>query len=392
MGCWVTAQGENRGATIDANSPFLPTRRPTRDRKPGRILLVAAASFAAISILSGCKRSTSDTPVGQTIQIHTPLGLPAVPIPADNPPTADTIALGRKLFYDKRLSRDNSVSCATCHKPATDFTDRIPVALGVAGKLGVRNAPTIENAAYLPLQFWDGRASSLELQAASPIANPVEMDQPHEVSVSKLASDQTYKAMFQKAFGTPTVSIGRIEKALASFERTILTGNSAFDKYEYAGDRSALTAAQIRGLDVFKDPHRGNCAACHTIGPHSALFTDGKFHNTGEGVSEDGIIIDVGRYHETKVETDTGAFMTPTLRNVANTAPYMHDGRLKTLQDVVDFYAGEGNSNPYLDKEMRTIALTGQDRRDLVEFLQSLTGDLPPNIGPPQKDAVPQAK
>ena len=392
MGCWVTAQGENRGATIDANSPFLPTRRPTRDRKPGRILLVAAASFAAISILSGCKRSTSDTPVGQTIQIHPPLGLPAVPIPADNPPTADTIALGRKLFYDKRLSRDNSVSCATCHKPATDFTDRIPVALGVAGKLGVRNAPTIENAAYLPLQFWDGRASSLELQAASPIANPVEMDQPHEVSVSKLASDQTYKAMFQKAFGTPTVSLGRIEKALASFERTILTGNSAFDKYEYAGDRSALTAAQIRGLDVFKDPHRGNCAACHTIGPHSALFTDGKFHNTGEGVSEDGIIIDVGRYHETKVETDTGAFMTPTLRNVANTAPYMHDGRLKTLQDVVDFYAGEGNSNPYLDKEMRTIALTGQDRRDLVEFLQSLTGDLPPNIGPPEKDAVPQAK
>ena len=354
--------------------------------------LVICFAFATSVILSGCKRSVSDVPIGQRIEIKPPLGLPAVPIPSDNPPTADSIALGRKLFYDVRLSSDNSIACASCHAPQMDFANRVSLSVGVAGKLGERNAPSIENAAYLPFQFWDGRASSLELQAVGPMANPVEMAQPHEIAVSKLAKDEAYKTMFRKAFGTPDVTIGRIEKALASFERTILTGNSAFDRYQFGGDKSALNAAQIRGLEVFKDPHRGNCAACHSIDAHSALFTDGKFHNTGEGVNSDGIIVDVGRYHETKIETDTGAFMTPTLRNVANTAPYMHDGRLKSLQDVVDFYAGEGNSNPYLDKEMRTIALTGQDRRDLVEFMKALTGDLPPNVGPPENDRGTQAK
>jgi cytochrome c peroxidase len=348
--------------------------------------------LGATLALSGCKHTISEIPVGRTIQIHPPLGLPAVPIPADNPPTAETIALGRRLFYDMRLSRDNSIACASCHTPQTDFANRVPLSVGVDAKLGERNAPSIENTAYLPLQFWDGRASSLETQVAGPMANPIEMAQPHDVAVSKLAEDPAYHSLFTQAFGTPDVSIGRIEKAIASFERTILTGNSAFDRYQYGGDHTALTAAQIRGLEVFKDPHRGNCAACHSVGADSALFTDGKFHNTGEGVADDGIILDVGRFHETKVVTDTGAFQTPSLRNVANTAPYMHDGKLKTLPDVVDFYAGEGNSNPYLDKEMRKIVLTGQDRRDLVEFLRSLTGDLPPNIGPPDKDSGTNAK
>jgi len=183
-----------------------------------------------------------------------------------------------------------------------------------------------------------------------------------------------------------------VEKAIASFERTVLVGNSAFDRYQYGGDKTALTPEQVLGLEVFKDPHRGNCAACHSIGPTSALFTDGQFHNTGEGVSEDGIITDAGRFHETKVVSDTGAFMTPTLRNIANTAPYMHDGKLKTLQDVVDFYAGEGNSNPFLDHEMKSIVLTGQDRRDLVEFMKSLSGSLPPNVGPPETGAGSSSK
>ena len=348
---------------------------------------VVLVALAALLSVSGCKRSVTYNPTGPAVAIHPPLGLPEVPIPADNPPTTDTIALGRALFYDKRLSRDDSIACASCHKPELDFSDHVPVALGVAGKVGVRNAPTIENAAYLPLQFWDGRASSLELQAAGPIANPVEMDQPHEVSVAKLGKVPEYREMFLKAFGSPDVTIERVEKAIASFERTVLVGNSAFDRYQYGGDKTALTPNQVRGLQVFKDPHRGNCAACHSIGEHSALFTDGKFHNTGEGVSAEGVITDVGRYHETKVETDTGAFMTPTLRNIANTAPYMHDGQLKTLQDVVDFYAGEGNSNPFQDKEMKTIALTGQDRRDLVEFMKALSGNLPPNVGPPEKSA-----
>jgi cytochrome c peroxidase len=307
-----------------------------------------------------------------------------VPIPADNPPTADTIALGRKLFYDRRLSKDGSVACSSCHEPRAYFTDGQPVSSGVAGLKGVRNAPTVLNAAYLPFQFWDGRAISLEQQAGSPIENPIEMNQSHTAAVHQLNADPTYGLMFRAAFGSDDITIGRVEKALASFERTLLSGNSPFDRYEYGHDKKALSEAQVRGLAVFLAPNRGNCAVCHTVTGQSALFTDGKFHNTGEGVNEAGDFSDVGRYHETKVATDTGAFLTPTLRNIAMTPPYMHDGHLKTLKDVVDFYAGQGNSNPYLDKEMKSIHLSGQDRADLVEFLKSLTGDLPPNADPPQ--------
>jgi cytochrome c peroxidase len=343
----------------------------------------AICIFATLHTLAGCKRAISDSPIGPTVQIKAPLGLPPVPIPADNPPTAETIALGRKLFYDKRLSKDNTLACASCHSPAMDFTDGLSISRGVGGMTGVRNAPTVANTAYLPLQFWDGRAISLEEQAASPISDPVEMNQTHEVSVSKLGLDPGYQAMFLKAFGSKDVTLIRVEKSLASFERTILSGDSAFDRYEYGEDAKALTPAQIRGLSLFRDPHKGNCAACHSIDAGSALFTDGKFHNIGEGVGNDGNFTDIGRFHQTKVATDQGAFKTPTLRNISNTSPYMHDGSLKTLKEVVDFYAGGGNSNPYLDKEIRTIQLSGQERTDLVEFLKSLTGALPPDVGPP---------
>ncbi|MGI4852913.1 MAG: cytochrome-c peroxidase [Janthinobacterium lividum] len=326
----------------------------------------------------------SNHPVGQIVEIAVPLGLPPLPIPADNPPTADTIALGRKLFYDKRVSVDGSMSCASCHEPRDYFTDGKDISRGVRGALGKRNAPTILNAAYLPFQFWDGRAITLEKQAAFPIADPAEMSQAHAADVSKLGDDPAYRALFRKSFGTDDVNIERVEEALASFERTALSGNSAFDHYQLRGDKNALTPAQIRGYAVYLDPNRGNCAACHSVGSTSALFTDGKFHNIGAGVNDSGDFSDVGRFHETKVATDTGAFKTATLRNIAKTAPYMHDGSLKTLKAVVDFYAGGGNSNAYLDPEMKKIHLTGPDRDDLVEFLQSLTGDIPPNLGPPE--------
>jgi cytochrome c peroxidase len=244
----------------------------------------------------------------------------------------------------------------------------------------VRNAPTLINVAYQPLQFWDGRADTLEAQSASPMADPIEMDQSHDVSVKKLAKDPVYRQMFRDAFGTPDVTLTRVEKSLASFERTILSGNSSFDKYMYGGQPTALSPSQARGMAIFLDPQRGNCAACHTIAPRFSLFTDGKFHNIGVGVGDDGTPKDVGRYHQTTIKSDTGAFKTPTLRNVANTAPYMHDGSLRTLEQVVDFYAGGGNSNPYLDREIKAIHLSGQDRRDLVEFLKSLTGELPPGL------------
>lgn len=364
---------------ICSESHPLPLR--SLQRYPSRFLFLAL-----ILCLAGCKSSVSEKPIGTPVHIQPPLGLPPVPIRADNPPTAETIALGRRLFYDPHLSRDNTLSCANCHNPKFYFTDGLQVSKGVGGAIGIRNAPTLLDVAYQPFQFWDGRALTLEAQAASPMTNPVEMNQPHKISVSKLAHDPTYPPLFRKAFGTDDVTLGRIENALASFERTLLSGNSAFDRYQFGGDKSALTPQQARGLAVFLDPNRGNCASCHTISAQYALFSDGKFHNTGEGVTEEGTFKDVGRFQQTGLEADRGAFKTPTLRNVANTAPYMHDGSLQTLRQVVDFYAGGGNSNPYLDKEMKSIHLSGEDRADLVEFLKSLTGDLPPNAGPPAKD------
>ena len=216
------------------------------------------------------------------------------------------------------------------------------------------------------------------------MANPIEMDQAHDVAVAKLETDPAYRPLFEKAFGSGPITIGKISKALASFERTLLSGNSAFDKYQFGGQKNALGAAALRGLAIFRDRQKGNCVSCHTIDDNYALFTDGKFHNIGIGVNEEGELTDLGRYYETRKEADKGAFKTPTLRNVAISAPYMHDGSEKTLRDVVDYYVGGGNSNPYLDKEIKAIKLSGQERADLVEFLKSLTGELPPNAGPPE--------
>jgi cytochrome c peroxidase len=334
----------------------------------------------------GCAPPANDKPIGAVVTIKAPLGLPPVPIPADNPPTAETIALGRKLFYDPRLSKNNSVSCASCHNPYMAFADNRAVSLGAGGLTGRRNAPTLLNAAYGTTQFWDGRASSLETQSAFPMVDPLEMNQAHDVSVSKIRKDPGYKAEFALAFGPGTITLVQIEKALASFERTLLSGNSPFDRYEYGGDKTAMTPAAINGLAIFKDPKRGNCAVCHTMGEHNSLFTNYRFHNTGAGVNGEGNFLDLGRYDQTKREADKGSFKTPSLRNVALTPPYMHDGSLKTLRDVVDFYAGGGNSNPYLDHDMKELHLSAQDRADLVAFLEALTGDMPANAGPPGKE------
>jgi cytochrome c peroxidase len=321
-------------------------------------------------------------PVGSPIKIEVPLGLPPVPIPSDNPPTAETIAIGRRLFYDQKLSHNNAISCATCHNPALAFSDPRRLSRGVDGELGTRNAPSVLNAAYFTTEFWDGRAPSLEQQALGPMANPVEMDQPHGISVQKISADPIYQREFEHAFGPGPVTITKITMALASFERTLLSGDSPFDRYEYGGQKNAMTPAAIRGLSVFRDKNKGNCATCHTIGEKYAIFSDNKFHNLGVGLDAEGNIVDQGRYIATRVVGDRGSFRTPTLRDVALTAPYMHDGSEKTLKDVVDFYVGGGSSNPCLDKEIKPLNLTGQERSDLVAFLESLTGDTPPNSGP----------
>lgn len=363
-----------------------------------RLLILFA--LAALAVLTGTtwllksggemvNAGSPVLPIGKPIAIKAPLGLPPVPIPADNPPTAETISLGRRLYYDPALSIDGTVACATCHNPALGFGDAKPVSNGVQGKTGTRNAPTVINSAYYSSQFWDGRAASLEAQAAGPMANPVEMAHTLPGVVERLQKDAAYRDEFKKAWGADQITIEMVTKSIASFERTVVSGNSPFDRYYYGGDKKALSASAQRGLKLFVNPKKGNCEVCHKIGTKFALFTDNEFHNLGVGADTRGEFVDKGRYAETKNEADVGSFKTPSLRNCAETAPYMHDGSMPDLKAVIDHYIGGGNSNPYLDKEMHALDfLTGQERADLLEFLKSLTGEMPKDLGPPATSTV----
>jgi cytochrome c peroxidase len=345
----------------------------------------------------GSQKTLPVRAVGQAVTIKAPLGLPPVPTPSDNPVTAETIALGHRLYYDPILSVDNTVSCASCHHPNYGFSDGKSVSEGVQKKTGTRNSPTVFNSAYFEVQFWDGRAPSLEKQAEGPVQNPVEMAHTLAGVEKKLMADPTYREQFAKAFGPGPITYDMAEKAIASFERTVVSGNSPFDRWKFGGDEKAVSKSVKRGFIVFTSADKGNCAACHLIGKDHALFTDNKFHNIGVGV-EYGQATDLGRYSVTKNEAERGAFKTPSLRNVALTAPYMHDGSLKTLKDVIDYYIGGANSNPQLDKNIRVLDfLSGQERADLLAFLESLTGEMPENVGPPtttkvQADAQPASR
>ncbi len=350
--------------------------------------------FLGIWLLSGACRE--DGPPGETslparaigapVDIAVPRGLPGLALPSERQATAESIALGRKLFYEPNLSVDNTLSCASCHRPDKYFTDGQPVAIGVARQAGTRNTPSVLNAAYYPAQFWDGRAATLEEQAGGPIANPIEMNLPHDVAVSRLQADAGYREEFAKVFGAGTITMPKVVAAIAAFERTLLCGNSPFDRYQFGGEKSALSPAAVRGLAIFTNKEKGNCATCHTIGEGFAIFTDGKFHNLGVGMNAEGELTDPGRFKFSGHEADRAAFRTPSLRNVAKTAPYMHDGSLKNLKEVIDFYMGGANSNPHLDPQIRPLKLTAQERDDLLAFLESLTGEFPAHAGPPATD------
>lgn len=352
------------------------------------LFFIALIAFAIDrATLYAAPKSNSEVsvmPIGKPLQIKAPLGLPPVPIPADNPPTAETVALGRRLYYESALSADNTISCASCHAPQTGFTDIHPVSLGVGGKKGTRHAPTVINSVYSFLQFWDGRAPSLEEQAKGPIANPVEMASSHADVVQRLQADPKYVALFQQAWGTDQITIDLVAKSIASFERTVLSGNSPFDRFYYGHEKNALSAAAQRGLKLFMDPKKGDCEVCHTIGKDYALFTDNKFHNLGIGADIKGNMIDLGRFEQSKNEADWGAFKTPTLRNIAERAPYMHDGSFPTLKDALGHYIGGGNLNPHLDKEIHPLDFLSFDERDdILAFLESLTAPMPDNLNPP---------
>ena len=349
-----------------------------------RILSILLIVFGTVLLMqSQEQKSPAVMPIGKPVHIQVPLGLPPVPIPPDNPPTAETIALGRRLYYDPILSVDNTVSCATCHSPQFGFADPKPVSEGVAKKTGTRNSPTVINSAYYNLQFWDGRAASLEKQAEGPVQNPVEMAHSLKGVEQRLNADEGYRRQFAKAWGPDPITYEMVAKSIASFERTVISGNSPFDRWKYGHDKNALSPAAKRGFVVFTSAKKGNCAACHQIGEKYALFTDNKFHNVG--VSTDmGNILDPGRFAVTNDQADRGKFKTPSLRNIALTAPYMSDGSLKDLKEAIDFYIGGGNSNPNLDKQIHVLDfLTGEERADVMEFLKSLTGQMPPDVGPP---------
>lgn len=295
-----------------------------------------------------------------------PLGLQPIRFPKENPYSPAKWELGRALYFDTRLSADGTVSCATCHDPQKAFTDQAATSKGIKGQFGGRSAPTVINRVYSGAQFWDGRAKTLEEQAVGPMANPIEMGNTHEAIVSNLRQIPGYRAMFQEAFGTGEITIDHAGMAIATFERTVLSGNSAFDRYR-AGNKAAMTAAQVRGWQVFTD--KAKCDQCH----EGLNFTLNAFHNLGVGTEK--ATPDEGRFAVTKNPADWGAFKTPTLRDIANTAPYMHDGSLKTLEEVVDYYDKGGVPNKNLDERMKKLNLTAQEKKDLVEFMRALSGE-----------------
>lgn len=272
-----------------------------------------------------------------------------MPVPEDNPITVEKVALGRRLFHDRRLSRDRSISCASCHDPDHAFTDGRPIAIGVHNRLGRRSAPALVNRGYGRAFFWDGRASTLEEQVVQPIQDHNEMD----MTLAEVSA----------RVGVEEPDIAR---ALASYVRSIVSGNAPFDRF-VNGDRKALTAEQQAGLRIFRG--KGNCTACH-VGP---TFSDERFHDTGVAW-RDGRFQDEGRAAVTSIDADRGAFKTPTLREIARTAPYMHDGSLGTLDEVIDYYDRGGNVHRGLDVEIQPLKLTSDERRALALFLRALSG------------------
>ena len=345
---------------------------------------------------------------------HALLGLPPVPIPADNPQTSEKILLGELLFNDQRFSADGKVSCATCHSPDLAFTDGLPVSEGFRGQSGTRNAPTVVNSAYMETLFWDGREPDLESQSMQPPINPVEGGlADHQPILDVIRATPAYREAFADAFGVAPdeIAMAHVAKAIASFERTLVSGNSPFDRYLYGGEADAMTPPQVRGLAVFRG--KGRCVSCHVIEQDQALFTDNRFHNIGVGfkrirgaeertaaawieakragadtdetVLTQANVSELGRFAVSEDMTEVGAFKTPTLRNIAVTAPYMHDGSLATLEDVIEFYDNGGrvsNDDPisdFLSGGIRPLGLTEQEEADLIAFLHALTS---PEYGP----------
>ncbi|MFN3158074.1 MAG: cytochrome-c peroxidase [Rubinisphaera brasiliensis] len=345
------------------------------------------------------KKWLADPANHETLEVVLPLGLNVANIPEGvleaNPLTRAKVELGRQLYFDTRLSVDNTISCASCHDPEVGWAANTQFGVGIEGLQGNRNSPVSYNRILTKEQFWDGRAASLEDQAIGPIANPIEMGNTHEAAVGVIGKIPGYRLQFESIFGKDGVTIENVGKALAAFERVIVTNPTPYDYYEQLkpfsrfepedieddpdlkemyDEAAALSAAHpmsesaIRGRDLFFS-ERVNCAACHV----GANLADEKYYNLGVGMDKENP--DLGRYEVTGKEEDKGAFKTPTIRNVAQTAPYMHDGSLKTLMDVVEHYNKGGIPNPHLSDKIVKLNLTEQEKKDLVAFMEACTGE-----------------
>jgi cytochrome c peroxidase len=336
------------------------------------------ACFAVFGLSMGLLVAACTKPTPQWELDNPVKPLPTPPLGIDKswsdlaePPTPERVRLGRWLYYDTRLSADNTVACVTCHKPENAFSETTPVSTGIRGQKGGRKAPTFINAAWalMPHMFWDGRAASLEEQALGPIANPIEMGNTHEGMIESLKKVGGYSKYFQEAFGSPEITKERVADAIAGYERTRMSGNSPYDRWK-AGDESAVNEQVKLGDKLFFD--KAGCNQCH-LGYN---FTDTLFHNLGVGwdpATKE--LKDQGRFMVTKDENDLGAFKTPTIREATKRAPYMHDGSVATLREVVELYNRGGEANPHLDPKIKPLGLTEEEKAALVAMMESLAGE-----------------
>jgi cytochrome c peroxidase len=396
-----------------ASAPVPPAKAKAPDPSTGaRVLLGSPELTAGIPgdgslALDEIKAWLAADANHQPLEVELPVGLAAgaagIRIPEDNPLTRAKIELGRQLYFDPRLSADGSVSCADCHHPDDGYARATQFGVGIGGQTGGRNSPVSYNRILSGAQFWDGRAASLEEQAIGPIANPIEMGNTHDACVSTIGGIEGYQLQFATIFGDG-VTIENVGKAIASFERVLVTGPSPYDYYEPLRVLEERFAQDLEDLETLKeeDPdlydlyvaarrsseehpmsesarrgrtlffsERGGCTACHA----GANFTDEQYHNLGIGMDQPEP--DLGRFVVTGNEKDRGAFKTPTTRNVVFTAPYMHDGSLKTLEEVVEWYDKGGHPNPHLSDKVKKLNLTAQEKQDLVEFMKACTGEFP---------------
>ena len=352
---------------------------------------VGAAILAIGVVACGGSSSRETPPSGPAWERENPIK-PPTPAPLGmevffedvKPPSPASVRLGRWLFYDTRLSADKTIACASCHKPEYAFSEITPVSTGIKGQKGGRKAPTFINKAVTlaPHFFWDGRAHSLEDQVLGPIANPIEMGNTHEAMIDTLSHVQGYKPYFKEAFGSEDITKERVAQAIADYERTRVSGNSPYDRWRFNHENDAVSAAAKRGHDLFFDT--AGCAQCHT----GSSFSDSLFHNLGVGWDPaTNTFKDEGRYAVTKKPEDRGAFKTPVLRDVSKHAPYMHDGSIATLREVVELYNKGGIANPNLTRgRIKPLGLKDADVDAIVAFLESLDGqgyqDIPPKTFP----------